>query len=202
MKKVLPKRFSESVEVALRAGATAARIIPSNWVVIDERVRLKCEVPRCAGYGQYLTCPPYVMSVEAFSKIRSSYKWGLLVQVEAKDIDSTDKDKGRINRTILKENRKLHRSFKLKLLEIVEAIESAAFKKGMRFATGLVGGSCALCERCVDDKSSQVCRHPFRARPPMEAVGIDVVKTAQNAGLPIHLSSSENVVWTGLVLLD
>jgi len=111
MKKVLPKRFSESVEVALRAGATAARIIPSNWVVIDERVRLKCEVPRCAGYGQYLTCPPYVMSVEAFSKIRSSYKWGLLVQVEAKDIDSTDKDKGRINRTILKENRKLHRSF-------------------------------------------------------------------------------------------
>ena len=202
MKKVLPKRFSESVEVALRAGATAARIIPSKQVVIDERVRLKCEVPRCAGYGQYLTCPPYVMSVEAFSKIRSSYKWGLLVQVEAKDIDSTDKDKGRINRTILKENRKLHRSFKLKLLEIVEAVESAAFKKGMRFAAGLVGGSCVLCERCVDDKSSQVCRHPFRARPPMEAVGIDVVKTAQNAGLPIHLSSSKNVVWTGLILLD
>ena len=202
MKKVLPKRFSEFIEVALRAGATAARIISSNWVVIDERVRLKCEVPRCAGYGQYLTCPPYVMSVEAFSKIRSSYKWGLLVQVEAKDIDSTDKDKGRINRTILKENRKLHRSFKLKLLEIVEAVESAAFKKGMRFATGLVGGSCVLCERCVDDKSSQVCRHPFRARPPMEAVGIDVVKTAQNAGLPIHLSYSKNVVWTGLILLD
>ena len=202
MKKVLPKRFSESVEVALRAGATAARIIPSRQVVIDDRVRLKCEVPRCAGYGQYLTCPPYVMSVEAFSKIRSSYKWGLLVQVEAKDIDSADKDKGRINRTILKENRKLHRSFKLKLLEIVEAVESAALKKGMRFATGLVGGSCVLCERCVDGKSSDACRHPFRARPPMEAVGIDVVKTAQNAGLPIHLSSSENVVWTGLVLLD
>ena len=202
MKRVLPKRFSESVELALRAGATAARIIPSKQVVIDERVRLKCEVPKCAGYGQYLTCPPYVMSVEAFSKIRSSYKWGLLVQVEAKDIDSTDKDKGRINRTILKENRKLHRSFKLKLLEIVEAVESAAFKKGMRFATGLVGGSCVLCEKCVVDKSSKACRHPFRARPPMEAVGIDVVKTAQNAGLPIHLSSLKNVVWTGLVLLE
>jgi predicted metal-binding protein len=36
----------------------------------------------------------------------------------------------------------------------------------------------------------------------MEAVGIDVVKTAQNAGLPIHLSSSKNVLWTGLILLD
>ena len=45
MKKVSPKRFSEFVEIALRAGATAARIIPSEWVVIDERVRFKCEVP-------------------------------------------------------------------------------------------------------------------------------------------------------------
>jgi predicted metal-binding protein len=202
MKKISPKRFSEFVEVALMAGATAARIIPSNRVVIDEKVRFKCEVPRCAGYGQYLTCPPYVMSVEAFSKILSGYKWGLLVQVEAKNIDSADKGKGKINRTILKEYKELHRSFKLKLLEIIEAVESAAFKKGMRFATGLVGGSCVLCERCVDGKSSQACRHPFRARPPMEAVGIDVVKTAQNAGLPIHLSSSKNVFWTGLVLLE
>jgi len=53
MKKVSPKRFSEFIEVALRAGATTARIIPSQWVVIDERVRFKCEVPRCAGYGPW-----------------------------------------------------------------------------------------------------------------------------------------------------
>lgn len=56
MKKVEPKRFSEFTEVALRAGATSAKIIRSGLVVIDERVRLKCEVPRCAGYGQFLTC--------------------------------------------------------------------------------------------------------------------------------------------------
>jgi predicted metal-binding protein len=202
MKKVEPKRFSELIEIAQKAGATAARIIPSGQVAIDARVRLKCEVPRCASYGQYLTCPPHVMSVDAFSRIRSGYQWGLLVQVEAKDIDSTDKGKGRIDQVILKENKELHRPFKLKLLEVVEAVESAAFKKGMHFAAGLVGGSCVLCERCVDDKYSKACRHPFRARPPMEAVGIDVVKTAKNAGLPIHLSSSKNVVWTGLILLD
>lgn len=202
MKKRSPKGFSELIEIALKAGATAAKIIPSGWVVIDERVRLKCEVPRCSGYGRFLTCPPHVMSVDAFSRIRSGYQWGLLIQVEAKNIDSTDKGKGRIDRTILKENRKLHYPFKLKLVEVVEAVESAAFKKGMRFAAGLVGGSCVLCEQCVIDKSSNACRHPFRARPPMEAVGIDVIKTAENAGLPISLSSSKNVVWTGLVLLD
>ena len=202
MKKVEPRRFSEFTGIALKAGATAARIIPVKRVAIDERVRLKCEVPRCAGYGQFLTCPPHVMSVDTFKKVLSRYKWGLIVQVEAQDIDSTDKGKGRISQAILKEYRELHRPFKLKLSEIVEAVELAAFKKGMRFATGFVGGSCVLCERCVGDKLSKACRHPFRARPPMEAVGIDVVKTAQNAGLPIHLSSSKNVAWTGLVLLE
>jgi predicted metal-binding protein len=85
---------------------------------------------------------------------------------------------------------------------VVEAVEAAAFKKGMCFAAGFVGGSCVLCERCVEDKISEACRHPFRARPPMEAVGIDVLMTAENAGVPIHLSSSKNVLWTGLVLLE
>ena len=118
MKKVSPKPLFKFVDVALGAGATAAKIIPSDWVVIDERVRFKCKVPRCAGYGQYLTCPPYVMSVEAFSRIRSNYKWGLLVQVEAKNIDSTEKSKRRIDKAILKQNNELHRPFKLKLLEI------------------------------------------------------------------------------------
>jgi len=201
MRKGEPKRFSEFIGIALKAGATSAKIIPSKRVVIDERVRLKCEVPRCSGYGRFLTCPPHVMSVESFSRILSGYKWGLLIQVEAEDIDSTDKGKGRIDRAILKENRELHFPFKRRLHEVVEAVESAAFKKGMRFAAGFVGGSCVLCDRCVSEKGSNACRHPFRARPPMEAVGIDVVKTAENAGLPIHLSSSKNVAWTGLVLL-
>jgi predicted metal-binding protein len=194
--------FNDLIDIAQKAGATAAKIIPSELVAIDERVRLKCEVPRCAGFGQYLTCPPHVMSVEVFTKILSKYQRCLLVQVEAKDINSMDKGTGRINYTVLKDNRELHRPFRLKLLKVVEAVEAAAFKKGLCFAAGFVGGSCVLCGRCVADKISEACRHPFRARPPMEAVGIDVIRTAENAGLSIHLSSSKNVVWTGLVLLN
>lgn len=196
------QRLDELVEVALGAGATAARLIPSQMVVIDERVRLKCEVPRCSGYGQYLTCPPHVMGVDAFSKTLSRYDWCLLVQVEAENVDSTDKGVGRIDHAVLDQNNKTHRPFRRRLLEVVETVEAEAFKRGMRFATGLVGGSCVLCDRCVEDRFSDPCRHPFRARPAMEGVGIDVFRTAQNAGLPIHLSSSKNVLWTGLVFLD
>ena len=196
------KYFEELTDMARKHGTTSARIIPAKMVVIDEKVRLKCELPRCAGYGHYLTCPPYVMPVETFRRILSIYKWCLLVQVEAKDINSTDKGKGRINQSILKENRQLHRPFRLKLLQIVEALEAAAFKKGLYLAAGFIGGSCVLCDKCVNEKTSEVCRHPFRARPPMEAVGINVIRTVKNAGLSIHLSSSQNVIWTGLILLN
>jgi len=196
------RNFNDLVDVARKAGAAAARIIPSASVVIDERVRLKCEVPRCAGYGQFLTCPPRVMPVEDFARVLARYRWGLLVQVEAEDIDSTDKGRGRIDSSTLKDNREIHRPFRLRLLEVVESVEAAAFKKGIYFAAGFVGGSCVLCDRCVEDKTSEACRQPFRARPPMEAMGIDVLKTASNAGFSIHLSSSKNVLWTGLVLLD
>jgi predicted metal-binding protein len=202
MEKGDEQNFSDLIEIAREAGATAARIIPSENVTLDERVRLKCEVPRCAGYGQFLTCPPHVMPVEVFARLLARYRWGLLVQVEAKNIHSLDKGQGRIDPTILKDNREIHRPFRLQLLRVVEAVEAAAFKKGMCFAAGFVGGSCVLCERCVENKITEACRHPFRARPPMEAVGIDVLKTAEKAGLPIHLSSSKNVLWTGLVLLE
>jgi predicted metal-binding protein len=201
MKKGEIEHLDEFIEIARKAGATAAKIVPSHMVVVDERVRFKCEVPRCSGYNQYLTCPPHVMDVGSFIKTLSRYEWCILVQVEATDIDSTDKGTGRIDQTVLRDIRELHLQYKLKLLNVVETVEAAAFKKGMRFATGLVGGSCALCERCIENKFSDACRHPFRARPAMEGVGIDVFRTAQNADLPIHLSSSNNVQWTGLVLL-
>ena len=194
--------FRQLVQMALSDGAKAAKIISARMVVVDERVRLKCEVPRCAKFNQYLTCPPYVMDVATFSRVLSQYEWCLLVQVEAENLDSTDKCSGRIAGSVLRENLRRHHPYQLKLLSIIERMEAAAFKKGMRFAAGFTGGECVLCERCVDNKMSDPCRHPFQARPAMEGVGIDVVRTAENAGLPIHLSSSENVLWTGLVLLE
>ncbi len=202
MKEDQEERFCHLVQMALKAGAKAAKIISTAMVVVDERVRLKCEVPRCAKFNQYLTCPPHVMGVATFSRILSGYGWCLLVQVEAEDADSTDRSPGRIGGSVLKESLRRHRPHQLKLLEIIEMVEAAAFKSGMRFAAGFTGGECVLCERCVDNKLSDPCRHPFRARPAMEGVGIDVIQTAEKAGLPIHLSSSEKVLWTGLVLLE
>jgi predicted metal-binding protein len=54
----------------------------------------------------------------------------------------------------------------------------------------------------VGVKSGRPCKHPFKARPSMEAVGIDVYLTAQKAGLGFFYGIEDEVVWNGLVLLE
>ena len=81
-------------------------------------------------------------------------------------------------------------------------LERAAFKMGYRYAAAFSGGECVLCEECVGQASGEPCRHPFEARPSMEAVGIDVVATAVAAGLSVELPAEDHPAWTGLLLID
>jgi predicted metal-binding protein len=85
---------------------------------------------------------------------------------------------------------------------LMTRLESAAFKRGLRFAAAFGGGDCKLCETCVGQGSDEPCRHPFEARPSMEALGIDVIATAANAGLRIEMPAIDAPRWTGLLLLD
>jgi predicted metal-binding protein len=81
-------------------------------------------------------------------------------------------------------------------------LERAAFKLGYRYAAAFSGGECVLCDECVGQGSGEACRHPFKARPSMEAVGIDVVATAEAAGLTVELPAEDHPAWTGLLLID
>ena len=86
------------------------------------------------------------------------------------------------------------------------ALEREALYLGYPFAAAFGGGECRLCEACVAAgtglSTTEPCRKPFRARPAMEAVGIDVLATAAAAGLPVQMPAADDPVWTGLLLLD
>src|SRR5680860_1569099 len=77
----LEEEFRFLVEAAQVYGAEVAALIPSTDVVADERVTLKCAVPVCQGYGNYLYCPPNTLSVTEFRAIRARYRAALVVQV-------------------------------------------------------------------------------------------------------------------------
>lgn len=188
-KKPAPK-LKKVIDTLKKKGASEVRVIKAADVVVDERVRLKCQIPICDSYGKNLMCPPYLPSVMDFRDALVRYDRALLVQLS---VPLHKKTKGK-TKAVFDPARVLH--------ELINLGERLCFEAGFRFATGLIGGCCRLCEVCIVMEPEGHCRHPFRARPSMEAMGIDVIGTLENAGLPLlRFPVQEKVVWTGLILL-
>lgn len=84
---------------------------------------------------------------------------------------------------------------------MVGDLEREAFLGGFYKAFGFACGPCELCNECDFEEG---CRHPDRARPAMEASGIDVFRTARAAGLPIEVVTDEDCEqnYYGLLLLE
>ncbi|HOI73496.1 MAG TPA: DUF2284 domain-containing protein [Syntrophales bacterium] len=168
-----------------RGGATEVRPIAVDSVVVDERVRLKCQVPLCDSYGRNFTCPPFLPPVSEFREMLPRFTNALLVQVSADGPFDPPK-------SVFVYAKKLH--------ELMNRAERMAFVEGFRFAAALIGGCCRLCNECAAVRPGEPCRHPFRARPSMEAMGIDVLATLEKAGLPGRFPVHKRVDWTGLLL--
>jgi len=171
-------------------GASAVVLVDGDDIVVDERVRLKCQVPVCDSYGKNLMCPPYVPSVAEFREALKNYCRGILIQV-SDELNETYANAP--TEEVFLPARKLH--------ELVNMGEREAFITGFRFAAGFIGGCCRLCDECVVLQGGTSCRFPFKARPSMEAMGIDVTATAEKAGLPVSFPIRNKITWTGLILL-
>ncbi len=187
-------------------GASAAVPIPASEVVVDPRVLLKCMVPICAGYGVNLMCPPNVMSPDEFSEVLALYHNAILIQFPISVDENFMKTVAEDEPLSKTRRKKAYRDPLVKsdreFVEILCRLEKDALELGYRFATGLSAGTCRLCDECVGQESGEPCRQPFRARPSMEAVGIDVVKTAERAGISFEFPAKRDPVWVGLLLVD
>jgi predicted metal-binding protein len=85
---------------------------------------------------------------------------------------------------------------------IVVDLERNIFLRGAWKAFGLGAGPCYFCKECAVEKGR--CRYPERARPAMEACGIDVFSSVRKAGLPIEVVRTERQCpdYYGLLLVD
>ena len=80
------------------------------------------------------------------------------------------------------------------------ALEREVFLQGYYKALAFGAGPCNLCRSCPEDG----CKYPDKARPSMEACGIDVFSTARNNGCPIEvvLNESSEQNYYGLLLIE
>lgn len=181
----LKQDLQKYLEFAREIGATDSKIIPAKWVSFDERVRVKCSVPKCHLYGSSPNCPPYTPDVEVMQKTMKKYKWAVAVKYDVLRIEDFV-DQQRWLKGHEKHQRKIH--------DIVSAVESVAFNDGYYFAVGFAAGGCktALCSGMVCQFfDSGRCRFPLKSRPSMEGVGIDAFDLITKIGWDVYPIASK-----------
>ena len=196
----MPKNDNYRVleKFALDLGVASAKIIPAEKVVVEDRVRLKCMV--CPYYGKNLKCPPYTPSIEEFRKMVNDYSIAMIVKLKAPEISEEttkygqkkgdearlwNQDLNNLSPAIWADISNIYKTMLTDLLEI----ERAAFNQGYAFAMAFFGGKCLLCENCDPDNG---CQNALMARFSAEAMGINVLKTAKNAGMEIQFPNEGN----------
>lgn len=204
------EKFNFLKKTSLELGAIDVKVIPASMIFVEDRVTLKCRAG-CVGYGKKLTCPPHVPTPEEFRRILGEYSYALLVKFK-----SPARTDGDVVRSIYKYwldpdapvdkkekaskfwddyfdySRKIH----LSMLEL----EKTAFNAGYTFAIAFVNGSCRLCEKCNVEKG--ICIHPNMARIPEHAVGINMKKTAEEAGMALKFPIEGNPEPMAVLLID
>ncbi|MCX5759145.1 MAG: DUF2284 domain-containing protein [Candidatus Hydrogenedentes bacterium] len=88
-----------------------------------------------------------------------------------------------------------------KAKSIAMRLERELFLAGHYKAFGIGAGPCDLCDACAFDEG---CRHAGKARPAMEACGIDVFATARKHGFSIDVvrTHKDPEHYFGLVLVE
>lgn len=204
------EKFSFLQKLALDLGAADAKIIPASSVIVEDRVVLKCKVG-CTHYGKTLACPPYTPTAEEFRKIVGEYTYAMFMKFTSKaeaDVD-LQKSLGKsetaaaLPSVVKAKTDKFWatwKSDKKQMLESVVALEKEAMRKGYSLAISFVSGSCQLCDKC--NLETRICLHPDLARYSEDAVGVNVRKTAKNAGIAVTFPFVKNPESFALLLID
>lgn len=172
-------------EKALELGASRATIVSAEQIPVDERVTLKCQIPRCFGYGASAHCPPNTLKPAELNDLLNKYNWAVFF---IKDVPPEVIVR---DRATIKERVDAYQE----VFNIVNEIESNAFYDGHYLAFGFAAGSCrhTLCgqQKTCQAMEGNRCRFALKSRPSMEAVGIDVFKMVAREGWDIYPIGSD-----------
>lgn len=165
-------------------------LILAKDILIDERVRIHCQVNLCGNYRNNLMCPPFLPSIAENRALVDRYTFALLLQIhKLTPSDNKENTRETYIKTVLKIN------------EMLISLERKAFVSEFPLALALGAGECKLCETCVIKDGKDQCRKPGASRPSMEGMGIDVLQTCRSAGLNMDFKEGELTI-AGLLLID
>lgn len=183
MAKPLDIMEAELRKMAFDSGASAFVPISPRNIITAHWVRLKCQFG-CKNYGTRLTCPPYSPTPEETRKVLDEYIRAYLIKYEGYlEFDTYPPEKLDEAMTRLS----------LHVCRTAYEMERHAFLSGYYKAFSYGAHRCRRCDVCSISNGCTVCRFPSEVRPSIESVGIDVFKTAKNAGLSTDVIPDRNI---------
>jgi predicted metal-binding protein len=168
------------LQKAIGLGATDARVITVDQILIDERVRAKCFVPACGSLGKNGHCPPHAPDLDFIRNLVTRYQFALFYRL----LVPSDESAGPEFKT-----KKVGLKAAMLNWKISSRVEAEAFYDGYYLAMGFAGGPCDpyLCQgKDCTLLSGKGCRNPYISRPSMEAYGMNVFLMAANAGWDVY----------------
>ncbi len=180
-------KLSENLHILVEKASSLglrACLLDSGDIAVENRIFLKC-AHGCRNYGERFSCPPHILSIDEFRKILQEYR-SVLLLIEEHDTSGAEdilEAWGKI------QNESFHKMFEL---------EQEAFRKGFIYAHLLRSGPCNECEKC----SPKGCVKPELRRFAPEAVGVNLQKVLEKAGIELEFCNPEKTVCVGILLLE
>ncbi|MCI8692946.1 MAG: DUF2284 domain-containing protein [Lachnospiraceae bacterium] len=150
-------------------------------LIFEENVRMNCFY--CGKYGNNWKCPPNLPDLD-YPKMMKEYEMGLATILSMDITSQSDYNKIRNDSSVI-----LHKS----LLDL----EKWLYHHNSSNAISFIGGSCKLCKGgCGKEK----CNNPYMSRAPLEAIGVNIIKSMKQYGIDITFPTEKAIKRVGLLL--
>jgi predicted metal-binding protein len=170
-------------ETALACGAKQAVWLDDIQVIVfDSSFRRQCEQNACGQYGLCHMCPPDIGEIDRLIKQARSYGCGLLYQTVFRIEDSFDIEG-------MLEAAQKHNDCAAEIREALQDVPGLMH---------LSAGACRMCNQC-SKVYGLTCTFPDKAISSLEAYGVDVCRSAVNAGMAYN-NGPNTVTYFGLIL--
>lgn len=155
-------------------------LVDPNKMIFEERTKINCFY--CGKYKNSWRCPPNLPDID-YKKMFAEYSNAAIIHISL-PLQGHDYSDVRTNSSVF-----LHKA----LLDM----EKYLWNHNFPMAVSFIGGSCKLCKGgCGKEK----CNNPYSARSPVEATGINIIRSAALYNLDITFPPTDYMMRAGLLL--
>lgn len=155
--------------------------IDPKELVFEEVVKQNCYY--CGRYGQNWRCPPNLPNVD-YPKMMGEFDGGMFVWLPYTYETREEFHAARTESSVV-----LHK--------LLLNLEKWMYRHNAPTALSFIGGSCKLCKSgCGKDR----CNNPYMSRSPLEATGVNIIKSAKKYGIDIRFPTDKQMIRIGLLL--